>query len=61
MPGLWRYFEMMRDSTILPNITFTIEKELNSSKCAMALWILVSRTEIAEAPYQLYDSMLLNL
>lgn len=54
MPGLWRYFEMMRDSTILPNITFTIEKELTAARL-MALWILVLRTEIAEAPYQLYD------
>lgn len=53
MPGL-RYFEMMRDSTILPNITFTIEKELTAARL-MALWILVLRTEIAEAPYQLYD------
>ena len=38
---------MMRDSTILPNITFTIEKELTAARL-MALWILVLRTEIAE-------------
>lgn len=54
VPGLWRCFEMMWDSTIFPNITFTIEKELMAARL-MALWILVLRTEIAEAPYQLYD------
>lgn len=39
---------------MLPNITFTIEKELTAARHT-ALWILVLRTEIAEASYQLYD------